>query len=111
MRTVVPMKASQRRKYAGNLCRTRSGRTGKDARRRAVIRDVRDAAAGTPVIVIGAEGYVEWHVPLIPIAQAAAAAALATTIVVRDDVVEPVGGVVTGSHPGDGRLHGPRRTG
>src|SRR6516225_10017955 len=73
-----------------------------DARRGTVIGNP-DLAARTPVVVVRFEGHVERLVVLVTIAQTAAALAFAATIVVGDDVVVPVGGIVTGPDPGDGR--------
>src|SRR5256885_11036071 len=59
--------------------------------------------AGTPVVVVRLEGHIQRLVAFVAVAQAAAALALTTAVVVGDDVVMPVGGGVTGPHPGEGR--------
>src|SRR5579864_9384149 len=106
------MTASERRAAgAGDLQPASSGRPGKNTCRRAVIGNVCDTAARTPVVIIGAEGDVKRHIALVTVAQTAPAAALATAIVVRDHVIEAVRRMVTGTDPGDGRLHGSRRAG
>src|SRR6516162_7122634 len=91
-------------------CRVRraSLRYADDARRGTVIGNP-DLAARTPVVVVRFEGHVERLVALVAIAQTAAALTLAAAIIVGHDVVMPVGRVVTGSYPGDGRGLGARR--
>ena len=88
--------------------RRASFRYADDARRGTVIGNP-DLAARTPVVVVRFEGHVERLVVLVAIAQTTAALAFAATIVVGDDVVVAVGGIVAGSDPGDGRGFGPRR--
>src|SRR5204863_8084388 len=62
-----------------------------------------------PVVVIRFVGHIQRLVVFVAIAQAAAALALTTAVVVGDDVVMPVGRIVTGPDPGDGRGLGARR--
>src|SRR6185312_9618437 len=110
-RIASPRTQSKRRRRAESVRCTRSGRPGKNARRGAVIGNVRDTAAGAPVVIVGAEGYVKRHIPLVPVAETAPAAALAAAIVVGDDGIEAIRRIVARAHPGHGRLHGSRRTG
>src|SRR5207302_54355 len=91
-----------------HLPRRASLRYADDARRGAVIGNPH-LTARAPVVVIRFEGHVERLVVFVAIAQAAAALALTTAVVVGDDVVMPVGRIVTGPDPGDGRGLGARR--
>src|SRR6201999_3523846 len=69
-------------------------RHGHDSRRRAMIRYVGAAAAGAPVVIVRLEGNIDRRIALVPVAQAAATRALPTTVVIRHDVVAPVGRIV-----------------
>jgi hypothetical protein len=62
------------------------------------------AAARAPIVGVGLKRDVQRRVPLIAIAQAAAAGALAAAIVVRDYIHPTVVRIVTGADPG-GRGH------
>src|SRR6185295_17307607 len=74
-----------------------------DARRRAVIRDVRLRAARAPVVVVRLEWNIQRRVALVAIAETPPARALAAAVVVRNRVVLAVGRVVAGADPRDER--------
>ena len=59
-----------------------------------MVGNVRFRAARAPVVVVGLEGDVQRHVALVPVAEAAAAGALATAVVVGDGVMPAVRGVL-----------------
>src|SRR5206468_1522967 len=54
---------------------------------------------------------IQWRIALVPVAKTAAARRLATAIIVRDDVVLAVNGIVTGANPRDGGHLGSGRAG
>src|SRR5919107_23637 len=79
-----------------------------NACRRAMIRNVRLGAAGAPVVVVRLKGNIKRRVPFVAVAEAAAARALAATVVVRDGVVLAIRRVLTGADPRDHRHFGSR---
>src|SRR5207248_1421899 len=81
----------------------------KDHRHRAVIVGV--GVGHAPVEVVVARRPVHRFLALIAVALAVAAAGFPAAIVVREDVIAAVGGVVTGADPGDRRDRGARRAG
>src|SRR4051794_29408885 len=82
-----------------------------DPRRRAMIGNVGRPISRTPVVVVGLERNIQWRVALISITHASAARRLPAAVVVRDDVVFAIQGVVTSPDPGyRGHLR-PWRTG
>src|SRR5438874_8677017 len=85
-----------------HMPRRASLRYADDARRGAVVGNP-NLTAGAPVVVVRLEGHIQRLVVFVAIAQAAAALALTTAVGVGDDVVMPVGRIVTGPDPGDGR--------
>src|SRR4029077_8435111 len=76
-------------------------RDSEDDRHRTMV--VRVVVGHAPVEVVVARGTVRRLLALVAVALAVAAAGLAATVVVGNDVVAPVAGVVTGPDPGDGR--------
>jgi hypothetical protein len=65
---------------------------------------VRNAGFGisrTPIVIVGFPRLKDRHVTLIAITEASTAGTLAATVIVRDDVVFPVTGIVTRANPGD----------
>src|SRR5437016_14432469 len=77
-----------------HMPRRASLRYADDARRGAVVGNP-NLTAGAPVVVVRLEGHIQRLVVFVAIAQAAAALALTTAVVVGDDVVMPVGRIVT----------------
>src|SRR6202035_447681 len=84
-------------------------RDSQDDGHRAVI--VRVGVGHAPVEVVVARRPVRGLLALVAVALAVAAAGLPATVVVGNDVVAAVAGVVAGADPGDGRGRGARRTG
>src|SRR5438045_2541697 len=96
------------RRIRAHRPRRASLRYADDARGGAVIGNPH-LTARAPIVVIRFVGHIQRLVVFVAIAQAAAALALTTAVVVGDDVVMPVGRIVTGPDPGDGRGLGARR--
>src|SRR5262249_24629868 len=81
-----------------------------DARGRTVIGQIALSAARTPVVVVRLERNIDRCIAFVAVTEATPARRLAAAVVVGDHVVEPVGRIVTGADPGDGRHLGARRT-
>src|SRR6516164_8051796 len=64
-----------------------------------------------PVEIVVARGPVHRLLTLVTRAVAGAAGALPAAVVIRDDIVAAVAGVMTSAHPGNGRGRRPGRTG
>jgi len=81
-----------------------------DARGRTMVGNIGLGISRAPVVIVGLARLKERGVALVAIAETSAAAALAATIIIGDDVILAVTGVVTGADPGDGRHVGAGRT-
>src|SRR6185312_9880384 len=72
-----------------------------DARGRTMVGNIGLGVAGAPIVVIRLARLKQRRVALIAIAETPAAGALAAAVIIGDDIVLAVRGIVAGADPGD----------
>src|SRR5277367_1708801 len=82
-----------------------------DACRRAVVRDIGVSIAGAPVDVVRLPGAIDGRIAFVAVTEAATARTFAATVIVGNDVVLAVTGIVARPDPGHGRHVGTWRAG